>query len=354
MHYKQLDGLRFFAVILVIIHHISPISANFDSGTFGVNLFFVISGFLITEILIQQKIKKANIAQVLKAFFIRRVLRIFPLYYLYILICYFVVPIQTEEFVAWMLTYSVNIWIVLKNQLAFWYFTHLWSLSVEEQFYLFWPFLVLLLPLKRFKQVVLLIICIAVILRLIAVIYFDNFHLFNYVVLPAALDCFGVGALLAFLKTFKYERLEKVLKHGYLVFGILVLHILSNKFGSQLIQEVFGRFSHALIGFFLVGIATTIQFRSLFKTILENKTIMYLGQISYGMYIYHLLIWGSFGEYFNAFIQKSGTMMSINSVLPERFLEFIFITICTVFVSIISYELFEKQVLKLKKYVLYS
>ncbi len=198
------------------------------------------------------------------------------------------------------------------------------------------------------------IICTAIILRLVAVLYFNNFHLFNYVALPAALDCFGVGALLAFLKTFKYEQLEKILKHSYLILVIFILHILCNKFGSQLIQEVFGRFSHALIGFFLVGITTTIQFKSLFKTILENKVIMYLGQISYGMYIYHLLVWGSFGEYFNGFMQKSDTIMYINSVLPTRFLELIFITLCTVLVSILSYELFEKQVLKLKKYASYS
>lgn len=352
MHYKQLDGLRFFAVISVIFHHITPLPKifDFDLGSFGVNLFFVISGFLITEILIRQKIKKTPLFFALKTFFVRRILRIFPLYFLYIFICFIIVPNQTSEYLNWLLTYTINIWIVVKNQLAFWYFTHLWSLSVEEQFYLFWPFLILISPIKRLKFLFILMIFFSIVFRLVATIYFSNYNLFNYTMLPTTLDCFGAGALLAYMKEFKPNQLNNLLKCNYLIFIGVILFILNNKFGTTLTQQSFGKSIIAFISFYLVGLCSTSLFVGKLKLILENKIIMYLGRISYGMYVYHLLIWGSFGKYFTDFWQY---LNPITLSLSKSFFEFIFISIGTIIVSILSYELFEKQFLNLKRYILY-
>ena len=355
MQYKQLDGLRFFAVIAVFFHHICPYEKPFglDLGFFGVNLFFVISGFLITEILIREKIKKTSILKTLKIFFTRRVLRIFPLFYLYIFICFLIVPSQTIEYLNWLLTYTINFWITIKNELAFWYFTHLWSLSVEEQFYLFWPFLIMFVPMKRLKWMFILMILGAVVLRFVTTLSITGFDLFNYTMLPTSLDCFGAGALLAYLKEFKPIQLNKILKYKYFIILGILIYALNNTFCPTLTQQSFNRLLTAFVSFYLVGISVTIMFKNISKKILENKIIRYFGRISYGMYVYHLLAWGTFGKYFSTFWEHLNSFIS-TELLSKSFFEFIFISICTILISIVSYELFEKRFLNLKKYTSYS
>jgi peptidoglycan/LPS O-acetylase OafA/YrhL len=350
MHYKQIDGLRFLAVTCVIFHHVFPLFnlTRIDLGFFGVNLFFVISGFLISEILIKQKDSGNSISLILKTFFIRRSLRIFPLYFLYILICYFIVPLQVNEYIYWLLSYSINIWIVLKGQLAFWYFTHLWSLSIEEQFYIIWPFIVLFIPKKYFLKSVLLLIITSIVIRLIMYFILDNSHLFNYTMLPVSLDCFGMGALLAYLKIKKNDFLFKLMKFKYLILVGLTLFVFNSIFGNEFMIQVFNRFLTALISFLLVGFSVTIEFKSFFKKLLENRLVSLIGKISYGMYIYHLLVWGTLNVYFNQFWNALNLNLEPN--LLKSFSEFIFVFICTSIVSFLSFELFEKQVLKLKKY----
>ncbi len=352
MQYKQLDGLRFIAVLSVILHHICPLPSfiAFNLGAFGVDLFFVISGFLITEILLREKIKGTSVLLTLKIFFSRRVLRIFPLFYLYILICLVIVPQQTKEHISWLLTYTINIWVVLKDQQPFWYFNHLWSLCVEEQFYIFWPFLIMITPIKRLRLLFILMIFIAIAIRLMVTIYFNGYALFNYTMLPTTFDCFGFGALLALLKEFKPILLNKIFRHKYFIILGILLVILNNKFGTVLTQQTFGKTLIAFVSFYLVGIAATIKYKNISRIILENKAVMYFGRISYGMYVYHLLIWGSFGKYFTDCWHN----LHLTDSIYKSFFEFVFILICTILVSIISYELFEKRFLQLKKYISFS
>ncbi len=356
MQYKQIDGLRFFAVIAVIFQHVCPLPFwhDFPIGSFGVNLFFVISGFLITEILMREKIKETTTPALLKTFFTRRVLRIFPLYYLYILICLFFVPYETHEYMPWLLTYTMNIWIAFKNQLAFWYFTHLWSLGVEEQFYIVWPFLIISFPVKRLKVLFLLMIALSILYRAVNVFYLNNYYLFNETMLPTTLDCFGAGALLAYLKTFKSVQLNNAMRHKYLIVAGILLFILNNRFGTILMQQSLGKALNAFVAFYLVGVAATIRFNNLMKLLLENKVIMYFGRISYGMYIYHLLVMGLMGRYFTQFWEHFNMASFPATSATKMALEFIFISICTITVSMVSYEIFEKRFLALRKYFPYS
>ncbi len=137
-HFKQLDGLRFVAVFLVlIIHFATIIGMHFSAGYYGVELFFVISGFLITTILLKTE-EPFGIAY--KKFIGRRTLRIFPIYYLTIFILFIIGNKYVHEYLIYCLTYTYN-YIYFKvpvNSIS-----HFWSLGVEEQFYLFWPFLIL-------------------------------------------------------------------------------------------------------------------------------------------------------------------------------------------------------------------
>lgn len=355
MQYKQIDGLRFFAVFAVVFHHMCayPILGKFPPGPFGVNLFFVISGFLITEILLKAKISNPKPLAVLKAFFLRRVLRILPLYYLYILICLYFVPDLTRDFSPWLASFTVNIWISWKNSLAFWYFTHLWSICLEEQFYILWPFLILLFPLKKIKYLFLSMIVIAIVYRAWNTFFIVGYDLYNYTMLPTALDCFGAGALLAYLKLAKPELLKTLLNHRYIIPVAFLASILMNIFGTTMLQQSFSRTLTALIAFYLVGLAALQLFNPPFKKILENKIITYLGKISYGIYIYHLLIRGTCDAYLSGIWQFLTGPNYENDNL-KMFVYFIFVSLFTILASILSYELFEKRFLHLKKYFNYT
>lgn len=356
LYYKQLDGLRFFAAIAVVLHHINPLPEIFgiDLGALGVQLFFVISGFLITEILMREKQKQRSNKEILKVFFGRRVLRIFPLYYFYILLCYFIVPDQTSEYSSWLLTYNINFWITIHDHLAFWFFTHLWSLSVEEQFYLFWPFIVLLLSFKKLKNAFLIMIAFAIAYRIFNTFFIEGYNLFNITMLPTNLDCFGAGALLAYLKLFQPQLLSQILRHKYLILVGLILSSLNHHFGSVYSQQGLSKAFNASISFFIVGVSATAQFNFVVKFLLENRIVIYLGQVSYGIYVYHLLTWGTLSKYFKSFWSYIDENFFSLESLSQPFFMFVFISIATIMVSILSFELYEKQFLKLKKHFSYE
>src|SRR5579884_1110409 len=176
-YYPTLDGLRFFAFFLVFLHHAfegwsspNPVLNFFlialeKNGWAGVDLFFVLSGFLITALLVKERQEFGSFS--LKNFWIRRSLRIWPLYYLALIMGFFIIPfIHTHIF--GITPPNININLILKEQTPF-YFTllgnwavvlynyppftniaHLWTISLEEQFYLLWP-LVLFFT-KNFKK----------------------------------------------------------------------------------------------------------------------------------------------------------------------------------------------------------
>ena len=160
---KELDGIRAIAAWMVMFLHFFQM-LNINTGIFfyinkvaifggtGVSLFFVLSGFLITRILISSKLKK----NYFKNFYIRRSLRIFPLYFLFLLFYYVAYPlVLNEKFVSF--HNQIYYWVYLQNFALTFNWTsvgplHLWSLAVEEHFYLIWPLLVYLLDIKWLKK----------------------------------------------------------------------------------------------------------------------------------------------------------------------------------------------------------
>jgi peptidoglycan/LPS O-acetylase OafA/YrhL len=169
-HMPQLDGIRAIAVLMVMWHHFQPKylsqSVGAPWGAVGVGLFFTLSGFLITRILLRCKLKiaagEATMGTMLRQFYVRRCLRIFPLYYgvLLVLVIFNVTGIR--ERVWWHLGY-------LSNVLFSYYYPsrggaverHFWSLAVEEQFYLVWPLVIFLTPRVLLMPVILLTIAVA-------------------------------------------------------------------------------------------------------------------------------------------------------------------------------------------------
>src|SRR5580658_8734625 len=202
-YYKPLDGVRGIAALMVMWFHfnwvgnsllVRFISKTAVFGQTGVILFFVLSGFLITRILLSNK---GNTAHFFSNFYIRRTLRIFPLYFLFLGIYYFVVP----------LVYHIPV-IPFSQQVYYWTYLqsfsqtfgwnakgpdHYWSLSVEEHFYLFWPCLIYFMNLKQIKRTVLALIGLALLLGVVLVR--TGYPVFYWTF--TNIDLLALGALLA-------------------------------------------------------------------------------------------------------------------------------------------------------------
>ena len=169
IYFPNLNGLRFIAAFLVIIHHIEQIKSIFNVenywetvpfigiiGKLGVILFFVLSGFLITYLLLLEQ-EKGGI--IIRKFYIRRILRIWPVYYLYLFISllfvYFIYNQVDLYSTLFYVFFAANIPFVFGFSLQF--VDHFWSIGVEEQFYLFWPWLV-----KKIKKRLLLTVSVII------------------------------------------------------------------------------------------------------------------------------------------------------------------------------------------------
>lgn len=353
-YFKQLDGLRCIAVMSVLICH--WITYKFVSvvpfGSMGVNLFFVLSGFLITRILLisKEENRLKSISGEIKRFYIRRTLRIFPIYYLLIIVFAIKNLGVVRQNLVWLLTYTFNIKFALPsvwesgevNSIA-----HLWSLSVEEQFYLFFPFLIFFLTTNRIKTFIFLLIITGVISRSLCLIFGAPQNSI-YVLTPNCFDAFGIGSLLAYYFLHEPEFLHKILKKNYF-FIIAVLLFIADLVYSRLYIEnykecrtIMERFLFSVCCFWIVGKAAFADYKGLAKKFLENRIVVYLGRISYGMYLYHffvLPIWVNKSPYASGFSRATN-----HNMIAEALLLFLL----TVLVSSFSWLLIEQPLNKLK------
>jgi peptidoglycan/LPS O-acetylase OafA/YrhL len=342
-----LDGIRAIAIILVISVHWPNLMYSLKFGWIGVNIFFVLSGFLITRILLHEKQKPFK--PYLKNFFLKRALRIFPVYYLYFGICvivilviyYFIPPLSDNQITidavntlkydsGFYLTYTYNIKqnlsliLDLKRYNSL-FFAHVWSLAIEEQFYLIFPFVVYFLNRAQLKRTVIAIIIICALLRLWAATigihtFSDRYFLgqFFYVNTVCQADALAFGAALAIFPIeikFPY-RTFFIMLFIFLLVGFTCLFFLrkagyffieGNSIGFDFpgfwfieptpwflikIRAFYQGTLVNLLAFFLIAPAT-IQ-KPLFPAILQSKPLSYLGKISYGVYLFHYPVLGLF------------------------------------------------------------
>lgn len=299
-HIIQLDGLRFFAVIMVMIAHwlqwqwTNPILTKIPF-VHGVTLFFVLSGYLITQILLinRDKYNENGFKKTLliKNFYIRRFFRIFPIYYLLIIGLYAFNYKNTSEIFPWLVTYTSNIYQSINN-IYIGDFNHFWSLAVEEQFYLFWPFVILFLKPNQTFFIIILIIVISILTKTYLYVYVGKWMATSYFTI-SCMHALGLGALLAYIKTYN-PKIESKLSNPVLLYLTFCLYIISlvgqNKFSLGWYKEIFDDFFFALLSFFIILRASENRFKGIFKIILENRFITYSGKISYGLYVFHLFI----------------------------------------------------------------
>lgn len=363
-HLQQLDGIRFFAVGLVLFDHWMVGRVNgLALGALGVTVFFVLSGFLITRILLSSKDKLSHqpnggIGTYLKTFYIRRTLRIFPVYYLTLFILYLVNEPPVRRTFGWLALYATNLYMARH---ATWMGTvdHLWSLAVEEQVYLFFPLLLFFLPRRWVPSVAVLMVIGSVGLRYI--LFRQHMPWFiGYVSMPTCLDSFGLGMLMAYGWLYQREWFTRVFQSSIWVLlsllGFLAAVWLTNWIADtsaigyhNVIADVWERLVASLVGFFLIGRAV-IGFKGPVKWALEHPVSQYMGRISYGLYLFHNFVFNHFHTQpthftVRAWRRLSDLMPFLNS---SYFFQFSFYLALTIALATVSWFLIEKPINNLK------
>jgi peptidoglycan/LPS O-acetylase OafA/YrhL len=316
-------------------------------GQLGMRFFFVLSGYLITSILLgsRAKAEAAGLGQLpsIGRFYVRRFLRIFPLYYGVVLIAVAMNIQPARELAVWLLSYLLN----FKMAAAESYpdrFAHLWSLSVEEQFYLVWPWLITFLPRKYLKPGLLGVASIAVIMR---VAYIESGYtlvsgLGTYVLPFFQVDSLALGGFMAVTATtHSMEKITRGLK-WLSVPAIVCIAILNLPFPQLgwprfLVQETLA--SVVFCG--LVWLGMTKE-DGLTGKILSSKPLLYLGKISYGMYVLHPLSLVMLRWFY--------VQVHIPSAAPYGFTTFVICTAITVALSTVSWYAYERPINSLKRY----
>lgn len=355
LRYKQLDGLRALAVLAVMAAHWLPewpFQKKIALGFWGVNLFFVLSGFLITEILMKKLAANESRKSILKSFYINRTLRIFPIYYLVIVVATIFNLDDSRALLSYTFSYTLNVYNAQTGDEGY-YLAHLWSLCVEEQFYLVWPFLLLLIKPLHHKKLIIAMLATAVIYRF-AYCFFQNphFHFYDYRMLPSCLDALGLGALLAYMKLYQKQALLNTLRLTYIPIAAFAIFLLANFTPLNqniLFSESFMRLCVSICCFFVIGKAV-FEYKNWFGKFLSLKPVQYLGKISYGLYLYHLIISRFIVQWINGEL-----VTNFPGFLPHKLIYNLFLVdipiefILTVTLATLSYRFFETPFLVLKE-----
>jgi peptidoglycan/LPS O-acetylase OafA/YrhL len=341
LHVPSLDGVRAIAALMVMFFHffqnltpnntgVSLLKTLSSFGQTGVSLFFVLSGFLITRILIREKSQP----DFFRNFYFRRSLRIFPLYYFYLTLVFVIIPLISHVEIP---AFSKQIyhWVYLQDfAITFhWNYAgpiHFWSLAVEEHFYLFFPLLVYFLSEKKLVYALA-----ALILSSITVRYFltkAHFEVFYFTF--SRLDELVLGAILAILEINKKLTADKAARFMYLFIFVamptLVLWVVYSKDANDVLQVV----KYILISlcyFSIIGYIVALNEHHIIKKTLSIKPLLFIGKISYGLYVYH-------GICFN--------LITVNNLCVKFFGSFIL----TILVSSVSFYFFESYFLRFKNY----
>jgi peptidoglycan/LPS O-acetylase OafA/YrhL/uncharacterized protein YbjT (DUF2867 family) len=347
--FTQLDALRAFAVTAVVATHtLGPWAAT---GTTGVQLFFVISGFLITGILLDARAQADELGQprtsVLRSFYARRALRIFPIYYLTIAIGTLIGVPPMRESLSWNLLFLSN-WKIASD--GDWgVVPHIWSLAVEEQFYLVWPLIMLFAPRKVLPWAIGAMIFIAPATRMALVAFTDVWPDGVVIVTPATFDALGLGALLALLwrTSHNVDRVDRVaawLAVGAVVFFVLrfaTVHWLPEH--AVLWQLTVARWP-LLFAWCVHRVARGV--RGPLGAFLLWRPIVYIGTISYGIYLVHLFVL-PVGAYLEGLI-------GLHVAFPPRgAARFILVSAASIGLASFSWRFIERPINNLKRHFPY-
>lgn len=351
----QLDGLRALAIGFVVYSHFWPSGLVHDAlrwGYIGVRLFFVISGFLITGILLDARERMKENKNVLKSFYVRRALRIFPIYYLSIFLLIFGYGGFNQWEMSSYLTYTTN-WYYCTYKTGTVHLSgmdigsHLWSLAIEEQFYLVWPWLILFAPRRWILPIILTSIALAPISRFVLALmtYSEIAITFNSF---GCLDTLGTGALLAYI----WRRPDGVAQarrfakwSARLVIPLIVIALPQRLWSTHYVLIfTFQDILYAAISVSLVT-AAAIGIPGFFGRLLGKGLVAYIGRISYGIYLYHGF----------APVWVSWLLNRVGLPYPsDPYAQFAVLTVLSVAIAALSWHLLEKPINSLKKWFPYQ
>ena len=366
-HIGVLDGVRGLAILMVLVLHFignaTPtnrfeklVVAAAGFGQYGVDLFFVLSGFLITGILFDTREKPSFF----KNFYMRRLLRIFPLYYGVLVVLFFVLPhipwFQGPELdtivrhQAWAWLYGVNVFNALHDDWALPYIDHFWSLAVEEHFYFVWPLVVWLLG-KRPRTLMLASLAVAagaLVARIACSVAGVSQHAL-YVLTPFRLDGLALGGFLAIVAR-QPGGLDKIAKAlPRVAIGTLLLFIARVAWtrtvgiGTLVLRPIRESLVMLVLACVLMA-AVTAPPRSVWARIFTSRPLTFLGTYSYGLYVYH--------HFFSYYAATHGTEFALAKLLHTHAGAVIAQSLVGVSLSVVaamvSYEFFEKRFLSLK------
>lgn len=330
-HIPALDGIRGLAILLVMLSHffLPEFFSNhthyrvLQLGWLGVDMFFVLSGFLITGILSDTRHKTSGYWT---GFIKRRILRIFPLYYASVLIVWLTVifiehapdRLQGYDSFTWFFAFAPNIAMALKDNWLYhshvFSLNHLWSVAIEEQFYLLWPLIVWLLP-----QRALLALCAAIVLfstqiRLQTDAYFGHSWTLAAYMLPwCRMDGLAIGGFLAILFRLGWER--------YLPFDRWIMRITIVVAAVLLIRQAIYGSQQTIATISALGFAALLYLalnpdpKGWVRQLCEHPFLMHLGKYSYGLYVFHEMFKYAWLEGFGNWLLHGGWPLWIGQII---------------------------------------
>lgn len=382
-YWKPIDGLRAIAFLLVFISHLGGI-APFPAGTFmnklancgwvGVDLFFVISGFLITALLLREKEKYGSIS--FKQFYLRRALRILPVYYLVLFIACFAVPMfgvadapRWNGAAAFFWPVFVPFLFFFGNYTMAWrrpqivslemrkgvnldtFLSPFWSLCVEEQFYLCWPFLVS--KLKSAKALLLTCLsltALAVVIRQVLYVYATTHpdviagHMLYYTNTVCRLDTLMIGAAIAVTHQYFPTWFGGLKRLGPLffllsvgAFGMMVhsgINICENPVG--IVPVMSG------VAFMFGSLLLASLFFQPFGWLMSSAPIAHFGRLTYAMYCFHVPVLNEVGKHLHLTGWASAPYV-------DWTIKLIISLACTYLLALLSWHLMEKRCMELRK-----
>jgi len=365
-HLAGLDGVRGLAILSVMaVHFVGDAAARTliqrvvvkaaSFGVLGVDLFFVLSGFLITGLLLDAK----GQPHYFRNFYARRTLRIFPLYYFVLAVLFLVLPRLVtpspllevaRSHQAWLWSYTTNFYIAATSSWAsLTYVSHFWSLAIEEHFYLLWPLVVF-----SFRRPVLEKICLGVLvgglLLRIGLALAGVSELSISVLTPCRIDTLCVGCVLALLVRREGGMHPWVSRSGRAALGLGAAVVLLSafcataKWGLPVLHQV----RNSLYGLFF-GALTLTSLKApanLVARAFQGSLLRFFGKYSYGLYVYHGI--------FTWYLLEAGADARLDALLGNHALAIASRVVLGVGLSlgvaVLSYQLLEKRFLALKRY----